>query len=168
VSRHRAGFVGRAHGLDGSFYVAAPVEELLDGAEVLQLDGEDVERAITRQAGTAAKPILRLEGVSDRNGADAIRGKELTVGDEQLPPLEDDEYLATDLEGCAVVSAGGRAIGTVEGLTAYPSCEVLDVAGPDGPLLIPMVRDAIVSIDTAAQRIVVDAQFLGLNAPDSA
>ena len=165
MSRHRAGFVGRAHGLDGSFYVAAPEEELLDGAEVLQVDGEDFERAITRQAGTAAKPILRLEGVTDRNGADAIRGKELTVGEDQLPPLEENEYLATDLAGCAVVSAGGRELGTVEGITAYPSCEVLDVAGSDGPLLIPMVRDAIVSIDTAAKRIVVDAEFLGLNPP---
>jgi len=166
VSRHRAGIVGRAHGLDGSFYVAEPVEGLLDDAEVLQVDGEGFERAVTRRAGTPKKPLLRLEGVGDRTAIEALRGRELTVGEDQVPPLGEDEYFAADLEGCAVVSAAGRELGTVAGLTAYPSCEVLDVTGPGGQLLIPMVRDAIVQIDTAARRIVVDAQFLGLNAPE--
>ena len=44
-----------------------------------------------------------------------------------------------------------------------PSCEALEVVraggGPD--LLVPMVRDAIRSVDVAARRIDVDLAFLG-------
>jgi ribosomal 30S subunit maturation factor RimM len=45
-----------------------------------------------------------------------------------------------------------------------PSCEALEVRPEQGgtPLLVPMVRDAIREIDTAAQAIEVNADFLDL------
>jgi len=47
-------------------------------------------------------------------------------------------------------------------MAALPSCEVLEVDRPDGSeLLVPLVRDAIRSIDVAARRIDVDLRFLG-------
>ncbi len=44
-----------------------------------------------------------------------------------------------------------------------PSCEALEVVRDDGggELLVPMVRDAIRSVDVAARRIDVDLSFLG-------
>ncbi len=44
-----------------------------------------------------------------------------------------------------------------------PSCEALEVRPPgDGqPLLVPMVKDAIRSVDTIARVIDVDIAFLG-------
>jgi 16S rRNA processing protein RimM len=46
-------------------------------------------------------------------------------------------------------------------MSALPSCEVLEVDRADGSeVLIPMVRDAIRSIDIAARRIDVDMRFL--------
>jgi ribosomal 30S subunit maturation factor RimM len=51
-----------------------------------------------------------------------------------------------------------------------PSCEALEVRPEQGgaPLLVPMVRDAIREIDTAAQRIEVNADFLDLPEPGAA
>ena len=47
-------------------------------------------------------------------------------------------------------------------MSALPSCEVLEVDRPDGSeLLVPLVRDAIRSIDVEARRIDVDLGFLG-------
>ena len=74
------------------------------------------------------------------------------------PPLAAGECWAEDLEGCAVVTAGGRSLGIVGGLRALPSCEVLEV----GDLLVPMCGDAMRVVDIAARRIVVDAAFLGV------
>jgi 16S rRNA processing protein RimM len=74
--------------------------------------------------------------------------------------LEAGEYWAHELAGCAVVD-GDAAIGFVRKMSALPSCEVLEVDRPDGgELLVPMVRDAIRSIDVAARRIDIDLQFL--------
>ena len=45
----------------------------------------------------------------------------------------------------------------VSRMVALPSCEALEV----GELLIPMVRDAIRSIDVPGRRIDVDMGFVG-------
>jgi 16S rRNA processing protein RimM len=43
-----------------------------------------------------------------------------------------------------------------------PSCEALEVAREGAPdLLVPMVRDAIRSVDVRARRIDVNLSFLG-------
>ena len=114
-------------------------------------------RRVVRRAGTDEKPILRLEGAAAREDAEALRGADLLAA----VSLAEDEYWAHDLEGCAVVD-GSAAIGFVRRMTALPSCEVLEVDRPDGSeLLVPLVRDAIRSIDLDARRIDVDLEFLG-------
>jgi 16S rRNA processing protein RimM len=148
------GRVGRPHGLDGSFYVVGASPDFPREGFVRV---GDEPREIVRRAGTDERPILRLAGSASREDAEALRGAELRaeVG------LDDDEYWAHDLEGCAVVD-GELAIGFVRRMTALPSCEVLEVDRPDGSeLLVPLVRDAIRSIDVAARRIDVDLGFLG-------
>jgi 16S rRNA processing protein RimM len=155
-----AGVVGSPHGLDGSFHVTRPRAELLALGESVMVAG--AERVIARRAGTDARPILRLEGCEDRSAAQALRGQELRVPRERGPALEPDEWWAEELEGCAVHDRG-RAVGTVARLLALPSCEVLEVTRDDGgaPLLVPLVRDAVRSVDTSAREIDVDLRFLG-------
>ena len=142
------GRVGRPHGLDGSFHVSSPGALAL-GATVT-VAGTEYE--IERLAGTAERPIVRLSGCSSRADAEALNGADL------LAPavLDEGEYWASDLVGCTVVD-GTREVGVVTRMVALPSCEALEV----GELLIPMVRDAIRSIDIRAARIDVDMGFLG-------
>jgi len=117
-------------------------------------------RRIVRRAGTTEKPILRLEGSTSREDALALRGNELTVPRSE-DMLEEGEFWARDLEGCAVVS-GDVAVGFVRRMSALPSVEVLEVDRVDGSeLLVPLVRDCIRSIDLEARRIDIDLEFLG-------
>jgi 16S rRNA processing protein RimM len=110
-------------------------------------------RVIERLAGRPDKPIVRLAGCTTREHAEALRGLPLEVPPE---PLEEGEYWARDLVGCLVVD-GAREVGVVSRMIALPSCEALEV----GDRLIPMVRDAIRSIDLEARRIDVDMGFVG-------
>ena len=113
-----------------------------------------------RRAGTAVKPILRFEGSTSREDAVALRGAELTIPREDAM-LEEGEFWARDLEGCAVVD-GYVVVGFVRRMRALPSVEVLEVDRADGSeLLVPLVRDCIRSIDIEARRIDVDLGFLG-------
>jgi 16S rRNA processing protein RimM len=152
------GRVGRPHGLDGSFYVAEATAQLPPGGGVVGVAGKPCK--IARRAGTEQKPILRLEGASTRADAEAIHGSELTIPrDDSM--LAEGEYWAHQLEGLAVTD-GEQAIGYVRRMLALPSCEVLEVDRPDGSeLLVPMVHDAIRSIDLEARRVDVDLAFLG-------
>ena len=159
-----AGRVGRAHGLDGSFYVTRPVSRLLAEGAAVEVAGRSLR--IVRRAGTEARPIVRLEGVETRAGAEELRGLDLHVEREQAPALAEGEWWAHELEGCEVRD-GERLLGTVTRLIELPSCEALEVApaGGGGTLLVPLVRDAVRSVDVAARRIDVDAGFLDLPAP---
>jgi 16S rRNA processing protein RimM len=151
-----AGRVGRPHGLDGSFYVAEPAPRLLSlGAEIWV---GDRATEVLRRAGTDERPILRVGLASDRSEIQALRGEQLRAPRTAAPALDEDEYWADDLVGCAVVSQT-RTIGVVRRMLPYPSCELLEL---DTGTLIPLVQDAIESVDTAARRIEVDARFLGL------
>jgi 16S rRNA processing protein RimM len=154
-----AGRVGRPHGLDGSFHVTRPRGVLLRLGGALQIGSEVHE--IVRRAGTEDRPILRLRGIDDRAGAEALRGEDLFVQRADAPALPAGEYWAEDLEGCMVMTREGRELGVVERMRPLPSCEALEV----GDLLVPMVGDAVLSVDIAARRIVVDQGFLGIEAP---
>jgi 16S rRNA processing protein RimM len=115
---------------------------------------------IARAAGTDDRPILRLDGTTTREAVLALRGEDLLVARGDLPPLPEGEYWAEDLSGCAVVD-GDRVIGSVVRMLPLPSCEVLEVRREDGgELLVPMVRDAIRSIDFGAHRVDIDLSFI--------
>ena len=151
-----AGRVGRPHGLDGSFHVTRPRPALLPLGREVHIG--EVAREIVRRAGTDDRPIVRLAGVEDRAGAEGLRGQDLFVSRSDAPALEAGEYWPEDLEGCAVVTGEGRGLGRVDRMRALPTCEVLEV----GELLVPLVSDAVLSIDLDARQIVVDSVFLGV------
>ena len=167
-----AGRVGRAHGLDGSFYVTGVRPRLLAVGRTVRLD--DRTCTIVRRAGTDEHPIVRLKEIQDRPGAESLRGRELTVELAQAPALEEGEWWAQELVGCEVLD-GERRVGTVIGLMELPSCEALEVrlvtseadsqGNPAGSsasqLLVPMVSDAIRHVDPKRRRIDVNMAFLG-------
>ena len=138
-----AGRVGKPHGLDGSFYVERPRHELPEGAEVT-LAGH--AHRIVRRAGTDERPLIRLAGVDDPG---ALGGELLLVEDE----LGQGEWLASDLVGLSV-----PGLGKVAQVIDTPSCSVLELE--DGTL-IPLVSDAVRSVDLDAGEIEVDRDFLG-------
>ena len=155
-----AGRVGRPHGLDGSFYVAEPKPQLLDAGCGLSVRGRQAR--IAQRKGTDQRPIIRLEGSSNRVDVEELRGEPLLVARGEAPALPDDEWWTEDLEGCVVRSAG-RVLGTVSRLIALPSCEALEVRSADGApaLLVPLVSDAVCSVDLEQKQIEINLEFLG-------
>ena len=147
------------HGLDGSFYVTEPKPRLLDAGRSLLVRGE--ARSVARRKGTDRRPIIQLDGLTDRDAAEALRGEELLAAREDAPSLDQDEWWEEDLEGC-VVQASGQTLGVVRRLVALPSCEALDVERPGGDaLLVPLVSDAVRCVDIEQRKIEVDLDFLG-------
>jgi 16S rRNA processing protein RimM len=156
----RIGRVGRPHGRDGGFTVTDPTKrtELLEpGREVTV--GE-CKLSIAARRGTSEHPIVVLEGVADRGAAEALRGEAIVVPRAALGALEEGEYLVDDLVGCEVVD-GARLIGWVRDVLLLPSADALEVERPEKePLLVPLVGDAVRSVDTGARRVDVDTNFL--------
>jgi 16S rRNA processing protein RimM len=121
---------------------------------------------IVRRAGTDARPIVRLEGIASREAAEALRGQQLSVEGADVPALGEGEWWAHELAACEV-HADGRRVGTVVRMLELPSCEALEVALADGgSLLVPMVKEAVLEVDSRSRRIEIDPGFLGLEEKD--
>ena len=98
----------------------------------------------------------RLSGVATKEDADALRGTTLWVSRDRLPAAGDDEYYHTDLIGLAVHDTGGALLGRVSAVHNHGAGDLIEVAGPDGGLLLPFTRATVPTVDLAAGRIVVD------------
>jgi 16S rRNA processing protein RimM len=139
--------------------VSAPVPRLLTLGTSVHVGDHEAE--IVRRVGTDQRPVIRLAGHDTRAAAEALGGKLLLVDAGLAPPLQEGEFWAHELAGLKVTD-GEREVGVVRRMVELPSVEVLEVKRPEGDdLLVPMVSDAVRSIDVAARRIDVDMGFLG-------
>ncbi len=109
----------------------------------------------------AGRVVLKFANVDSINDAEKLNGLDVTIPAEARAPLEEDAAYISDLIGCAVFD-GEREVGVVEDVDAPAGSESLDLAsilvvkGASGKEhLIPFVKAYIVSIDTAAKRIVM-------------
>lgn len=99
--------------------------------------------------------IARLAGVADRESAARLKGREIGVPREQLPPAEQDEFYWADLLGLNVVNAEGHAFGHVTEIVQTGANDVLVVNG-ERETLIPFIGAAIKKVDLAARLISVE------------
>lgn len=100
----------------------------------------------------------RLDGVTSKEAADALKGVRLYVARDRLPDLEDDEFYHSDLIGLAVYDTGGGLIGRVKAVHDHGAGDLLDVHGPrlGNGVLLPFTREVVPTIDIGAGRIVAD------------
>jgi len=102
--------------------------------------------------------IARFEGISDRSGAEALRGQLVEVDRNELPPLEEGEYYYADLIGLPCVDEAGQALGTVVAVENFGAGDLLEVErAEDGRSLIPF-RSPVARLE--AGRIILDPEFL--------
>jgi 16S rRNA processing protein RimM len=127
--------------------------------------GED-DAVIEARRGTDDRPLLKLRGVADRAGAEALGGAEVTVSRDDFGRLEEGAYLAADLVSLEV-KAGDEVIGRVREVLFLPSVEALEVERPgDETLLVPLVKDAIRAVDLERREVQVNPGFLDLELGD--
>lgn len=99
--------------------------------------------------------LAELEGVSDRDAAERLRGLEIAVARAELPEPDEDEYYWDDLIGLEVVNTSGLSLGRVDGLLETGAHDVLRVVG-DRERLIPFTAPIVLEVDPSAGRIRVD------------
>jgi 16S rRNA processing protein RimM len=154
------GYVAGSHGLHGGLRVKLhnPDSALLSElAEIgVRRDGETTAYAIRAVRGAAKGLLLELQGVDRVEEADALRGSELCVPRELLPPLPDGEYYFVDLEGLPVFLPDGTPSGVVERVQEYPAAQVLRVKSEEGVREVPMRAPYLIEVDLPGRRIVVD------------
>lgn len=143
-----------AKGLAGELRIEALTDhpERLAVGESVWIEDEAAARTILDAGWGGRVPVLRLEGISDRDAAGRLAGRYLEAPANPLPP---DTYYWHQLVGLAAVDEAGTELGRVVEVFRAGENEVYRIEGPSGELLIPALRDVVRSIDLASERMVV-------------
>ncbi|MFH0881836.1 MAG: ribosome maturation factor RimM [bacterium] len=97
----------------------------------------------------------RFADVVRRDLAEPLVGSELFIDEDDRYPLPDDRYYIDEVIGCEVVCNRLGNLGHLQEVLETPANDIWRVTGPLGEVLIPVIRDVIVSIDIKNRRIEV-------------
>ena len=163
-TQRRRILLGRVHGAFGvrgelkleSF--TEPPRQILRYQPWTLRDPRGGERVLegARARETAKGLVATFPGVDDRESAEALRGTEVWVARDALPPPAPGQYYWVDLEGLRVANLDGTDFGTVSHLFSTGVNDVL-VARGDRERMIPFREpDYVVSVDFDAGLVTVD------------
>jgi 16S rRNA processing protein RimM len=157
------GRVVKAHGITGEVVVDVrtddPEARFAPGTSLrARARGGTERRFIVESARPhGGRLLVRLDGVADRDGADALRGTLFLVDSSDLPPIEDpDEFYDHQLEGLRVRTTAGADVGMVAEVLHTAAGELLSVRTEDREVLVPFVGAIVVSVSLADQVIEID------------
>jgi 16S rRNA processing protein RimM len=110
-------------------------------------DGGAQEMTVERCWAHKGRFVLKLVGVDSIEAADKLRGCSLAIAESELAPLPPGSYYHHQLRGLRVRDRAGRPLGGVRGVLETGGVCVLEVAGPDGELLIPLAEPFVAEVD---------------------
>lgn len=154
----RIGRVMRAHGLGGELEVRPDWTDsrgLLDASQVVLESAEGRRQVfkVTRARQTPKGTLMLLDGIADRDAAEALRGQTVSVPRDTLPSLAEGEYYLCDLVGLSVCWAEGP-IGEVVEIQMYPSVDAIVIETPTGERLEqPLLDQWVERVDLRERRI---------------
>lgn len=120
--------------------------EVYVGGELLEIENVRLQKNMV---------ILKLEGINDRNAAEAAKGREIFITEDDLPELEEGEYYVRDLIGMTVTE-DGNVLGKVTNVLQNTAQDVFEVERENGKqLLIPRVDAFVLDIDLDTREIKV-------------
>ena len=151
------GVIAGAHGIRGEVKLKSFTANPADIASYGVLSDETGGRLFEIVALKSAKDalIVRLSGVEDRSGAEALKGTKLFVPRGRMPAPDQDDYYHADLIGLDAVDASGNRIGRVLGVENYGAGDLLDIGDDTASELLPFTKAFVPEVDLAARRIVI-------------
>lgn len=153
------------HGVQGVVKVRSYAESpgfFEKGRQLLIGQGASEGRWYTVQWGKPHQKgvLVALDGVGDRNSADALRGSLLFVDKAVLPALESDTFYWFQLIGLSVYTTAGEFLGRVSSMMPTGGNDVLVVKntlkGTRPEILIPMLSHVVISVDLEGKTIQVE------------
>ena len=161
------GHLNKAHGLKGEVFVSP----LTDHPEITFAPGVVLHLGETE--GEASPNLLhphlietsrahrqgflvRFEGISDRNSAEAICGRYVLRAGNEVRELDNEEIFRHDLVGMEVVTLDGNIIGEIIEVYELKSADLLEINNSQKNILIPYVSEIIHSLSLDENRIFID------------
>lgn len=152
------GVIVGVKGLRGEVRIKSFTEVPADVGAYGPVTTDDGRRFVVTVTGAAQGVVIaRIEGVENRNAAEALRDVKLNVDRTALPATDASTYYHADLVGLAVESEGGESIGKVKAVHNFGGGDMIEVEMTNRETeLVPFTAAAVARVDTAAGKITLN------------
>ena len=161
-SRVCLGVIVGAQGVRGAVRVKPFTEDPMAVGDYGLVETKDGSRRFKIEATGVAKGVVicKLQGVTDRDVAEAMRGTERYVDRSALPEVDEDEegYYHADLIGLEAKGVDGMLYGRVLSVQNFGAGDLLEIARPEGghTVLVPFTDDNVPVVDIEARCLTLD------------
>lgn len=148
MDRIKVGKIVSAVGIKGEVkvYPYTDYPERFEELKGVYADGEWLEIDRVRYQKNMA--VIKFAGTDDRNAAEALRDRYLTIDRKDLRQLDEDEYFIFDLIGLQAQKEDGTFLGTVSDVIQNTAQDLYEITTQNGQkYLIPAVREFVTNID---------------------
>lgn len=170
-SRVCLGAISGVHGVRGAVTIKPFTQDPEGVGAYGPVDSEDGSRTfnltITGQA--KAGIVAKIDGVDNRDQAQALKGTRLYVPRDRLPAAEEDEFYIADLIGLRVDDPAGNEMGEIVHVDDFGAGDLMEIAllsksdrGRKSKtalktVYVPFTKDVVPSIDLAKGVVTVVA-----------
>jgi len=152
------GIVVGAHGVDGEVRVAPETdfpERFESMSQVHLVTDQGAPRTVSMSGSRLhtgkGQVLLQVEGIRDREQAQALRGAKLYVRPSDLRSLPPGRFYEFQILGLRVVTEEGRDLGPIVNILRTGANDVYETP----QAMIPATKDMIVEVDLEGRRMVV-------------
>ena len=154
------GRIGRPFGVQGWLHVESwcdPPEQLLTYTpwQLARSGAAPVEAKVIEGRRQRDGLVVRLEGVSTREAAAALTGRQIEIERSRLPQAAPGTWYQVDLVGCRVVNEEGIELGVIDHFVDAPAGAVMVVRG-EAEHWVPAVAPHLKTVDLASRQVLVD------------
>jgi len=155
------GIVLGAHGVRGIVRVKAFTEEPFGVAAYGPVETRDGKRRFKIEALNLLKEIVlcRLEGIDDRDKAEAMKGTELFVSRDKFPIMQaSEQWYQADLVGLEVRDVSGTVLGSVATVENFGAGDLLEIKLSTQPQtrFLAFTLANVPEVDVARGFVVID------------
>lgn len=155
------GKIASAHGVKGLVKILPYGEDpalITDLGPAYRGETSDETLVVTIKSSAGKTMLASVDGVIERNGAEAIRGTELWYDRALLPDIKDDDdsgYYFDDMVGLNVLEDGAE-IGLVTEVNNFGASDLIEISPKGGtPYYFPFTDETIANVDVDAGTIEV-------------
>lgn len=153
----KVGQIVAPHGIKGMVKINTSLENpraLTQYGPIYTQTGQSMTVRIVCVKGTQV--IAALDGISNRNAAENMRGTHLLINRDNLPAVQADQYYYCDLIGLTVLDQSGTAWGMVKSVENYGASDILVIetkAGAD--VMVAFTKETVPTVDLTNKTITV-------------
>jgi 16S rRNA processing protein RimM len=151
--------ISSAHGIKGAVKVKSFTEDPMSVADFTVLYNKDAseEYALEVQSCSQNMLLAYIDGVNDRNEAEALKNKELFIYRDELEDPEDEEFYYEDLVGLRVKLQNGKEYGQIYSIQNYGAGDILEVKlkSDNKKVLMPFTKEIFPNINIKSGSVVI-------------